>query len=163
MTTRSYHRCTHCGSEYVYQGSGHGAPEYNHSSWCPDCFKDVSDALEARPRLYECRYRDIREIPRFENLSLDTVLGWEAADTKEREARDKTADPSVVRFRRGFFPLFDLKTGDSTETREVSGRGPFLGITFRVSTWRQKADYDITVPMEYDLVAKRFTGRGWPR
>jgi hypothetical protein len=164
MTTERYHRCKHCGDEYIYQASGAYSPDYNHSDWCNDCYKAVCDALRARPRLYECRYQNIREAPKFEGVGLETVLGWEVENTKEQTARDMGPKDSMGFYvRRVFSPLFDLKTGDSTTTREIVGRGKFQGAKFLLMTWRQKPEYEITSPMEYDIQKGCFTGHSWPR
>ena len=162
MTTQRYHRCKHCGNEYIYQGSGEGTSDYNHQDWCHDCYKAVSDALKARPRLFEGRYQDIKEAPRFASITPDIVEGWDIENAAELAARDR--GPKDERgFRRVYSPLFDMK-GDSTNTKEVVGRGVFQGIKFLVMRWRNSDRHESTTTwMEYDLQKKCFTGHQWPR
>jgi len=159
MTSEAYHRCAQCGIEYVYQKSGHGCGRAtNDATWCPDCKEAVNAALQARPRLFECRHRNIMELSeRFPDLSVGTLLDWES----------QPAEPPPTLFgapiRRVFAPLFNLETGDSQTIREIRGQGQYASVRFRLTTWRLCTEVIIEVPMEYNLVEQRFTGHEWPR
>lgn len=63
--------------------------------------------------------------------------------------------------RRIFSPLFNLETGDSQSAREVRGQGSYSMYRFKVTTWKQSSEHSIEIPMEYDLLAKKFTGNTW--
>lgn len=155
-----FHRCSRCGVRYLYQASGDGCgrPE-NDSVHCPSCKTVINEALKTVPRLFECRYQNVLETERFKDVTLDMLREWQQAD----ESIARRIWPGLV----------DMVTGDAQDIREIRGRGtgpeggwvssahPYQGIGFRLTTWRQKDDYTIEVPMEWDLREGRFTGRLW--
>ena len=153
MTTHQTKRCKHCGGEYRYQGSGHGCVNpLNSSTWCPVCKRAILGALEKVPRLFECRYRNIREIPeKFPDVTLDRLLDWEQENLRAQKGQ--------LVFQRIFVPLINLETGDSQNSREV--RGP-NGQKYMLSTWRQSPEYEVKVQWEWDLQAGAWTGCPWP-
>jgi len=155
MTTERYHRCSHCGVEYIYQGSGANPPKFNHATWCPGCYEAALEGMRAIPRRYECRYRPTREIPRLESVTLETLLDWEARNRTDRAARGELPITRI------FTPLIDVESGDAQNVREIRGRDEFSVWRFRLATWRQKPEHKIDVPMEYDLEKKCFTGQSW--
>lgn len=153
MTTHRVTRCAHCGSEYEFQASGPGCHDpFNDGTWCPVCKRVIAQALAKVPRLYECRYRDIKEMPdRFPDVTLEQVLEW------ERENLAPRAEGRIVA-QRIFAPLFNLKTGDAQNVREV--RAP-NGQRFMLATWSQSPDYEIKVPWEFDLQKGCWTNHPW--
>jgi len=153
MTTHQLKRCSHCGTRYSYQGSGHGcnAP-LNDSTWCPQCKQAVIDALRPLPRLFECRYRNIQELPGFADVTLEKLLEWEAV---QLNPKGEVFFPVGQRIWPG---LYNLETGDSQKTRQIIGpRG-----TFRLSTWRKDPEVIIDTPMEWDLTTSTWTGHRYP-
>jgi hypothetical protein len=167
MTTERYHRCAQCGTQYTFQGSGPGCDRAdNNATWCPSCTKIVYNALANVQRLFECRYRSIKEVERFKHITLEQVLEWEMLGNEIKRA----SGWPVTRIWPG---LFDAATGDSQNIREVIGRQKnpellptreedvFVGVYFRLSTWRVRPEHVIEVPMEYDLIKGTFTGQLW--
>jgi hypothetical protein len=106
-------------------------------------------------RHFECRYQDVKEIPELAGITLAQVLEWE-----QEHLGDSVKN--TLRVRRIFMPLFDMITGDSQTSREVPGRGDFVGYRFKVTTWKTNPEFSIEVPREYDLRGHRFTGLNWP-
>ena len=106
-------------------------------------------------RHFECRYQDVKEIPELAGITLEQVLEWET-----EHLEDSVKNP--LRAQRIFTPLFKMTTGDSQTSREVPGRGDFVGYRFKVNTWRKNHDFSIEVPREYDLRKHKFTGLNWP-
>lgn len=178
MTTHLNKRCGHCGLHYVFQGSGAGCgrPE-NDATYCPCCKVIRDEALHAAfakvPRIFEGRWQDIKELgDRFKDVTLEKLQAWEAEDERIKQSSDS---PWVRNVRRVFSPLFNVKTGDSTNTREVRGRSEgnpafdpikmkypeYVGVTFRLTTWRVSPEYDVQVEMEWNLREDRYTGRIW--
>lgn len=148
-------RCAQCGDQYEYQASGGEPPPYNDGTWCHNCRKVVSEALAKVPRLFECRYRDVREVPKFACVTREMLFKWD---------RERRQDPSLNSVIQRIWPgLCDLETGDAQKIREIRGRGHdiFNGIAFRLSTWDLKDEHTIEVPMEYDLQKNAFTGQLW--
>lgn len=122
---------------------------------CPDCKEAVNAALSTRTRFFECRYRNITELPeRFPDITIENLREWES---------QPPSNALGVPVRRVFSPLFDLETGDSQSVREIRGQGTYASVRFRLSTWRLRPEVLIEVPMEYNLTEQRFTGREWPR
>lgn len=165
-------RCAHCGSSYIYQGSGSDIPELNSSEWCSDCYKIVIAALSVAPRKYCGKYRDIQEIPEFSEITLPTLLEWESARTAQRKAANTEGKPecAACSFRSmfavnftGIFPgLYDHETGEIQNGREVvAPSGRFQGVRFKLATWKTKPEYSIEIEMEWDLVESAWTGRRW--
>jgi hypothetical protein len=157
-----HHRCRHCGTGYSYQASGEGChrPE-NDSTYCPECKLTTLKALEGIPKRFECRYRNVQEVPQYEGLTLNLLLKW------EKEWKEEDAKKNVLRGQRIWF-------GDG-HVREVRGRkepdGPWqwYGTRFRLTTRsslggdriENLTDYRIELPMEWDVVNKCFTGEHW--
>ena len=161
MTTARIERCRHCGQRYTHQTSGYGCGHpLNSGTYCPDCKAIEIEALRKAfadvPRLFECRYQDVKEIPDLAWVTLEQVLEWE-------KTKGGTDDLLGVPMQRIWMPRFDLETPDSQNTREVKGLGDAQGYRFRVMTWRKKPEHTIEVPREYDLIEQRFTGSNWPR
>ena len=153
MTTMSYKRCTVCGIKYIYQGSGPGCLEQiADSRHCTDCASVIHDALRTIPRRYEHRWRDVKEVPGYDHLTLEQVKSWEEQDT---------------RFIRRIWPaLYNLGTGDSQSIRLVypPKDDPEHGRLhpIRLSTWKKDTDYKMEVEVEWDTQKGEFTGRFWP-
>lgn len=149
MTTQRHHRCGHCGDHYVYTASGSGCQDpYNHDKWCPSCTEVVVTALRTVPRKFEVRYRNIRELPEYDDVTLELVLSWEVQNLEEKRAAGLL---SIVRI---WPALYNLETGDNQSTRAVCQPG--TSKMFRLSTWRQSPEYAIEVPMDYDLLNQRW-------
>jgi len=158
VTTQAKKRCTHCGAFYVYTGSGHGCLEpTNDPHWCSLCKRAVLDTLAQIPRHFECRYRNIAEMPeRFPDVTLTQLLEWERAQLAPR-------NEGRIIGQRIWPALFNIKTGDSQTTREIRvSEGPYRGTNFRLSTWRTDPEVIIEVPMEYDLRQNTWTNAPWP-
>ena len=152
MTTKFYHRCINCGVEYCYQASGSYAPKFNHNSYCHTCFEACIEALQKIPRKFECRYQNVQNTKRFIDITLEQVLRWE----KENDEKEGTN-----LFRRIFPGLINIETGDYQNVREVKGREQFSGIPFQLSTWQDSHEYEIKVPMAYDLTCQCYTNELW--
>jgi hypothetical protein len=178
MTTHIGKRCGHCGQAYSFQGSGDGCqrPE-NDATYCPGCkvVRDAAlrEAFSKVPRIYEARSRDIKELgDRFKDVTLEKLLAWEAEDERIKQSSDSSWVRNV---RRVFVPLFNIQTGDSTTTRDIRGRSEgnpafdpikmrypeYVGVTFRLTTWRVSPEWTAEVQMEWDLREGRFTDRIW--
>lgn len=157
MTVERYRRCEHCQDVYTYQLSGGGAPKYNDGRHCPECREAVCKALQGIPRKAECRYVDIKELPQYQDVTLDQVRVWEA-NLAERRKDGLVAQ----RIWPGLYKLDDSGklTEDVQSIRQViASEGPHKGVAFRVSTWKQDPEYTIEVPMEFDLVGQKLLGR----
>lgn len=158
----TYKRCTHCGIRYEYQqsGAGCGRPE-NDSRYCMPC-KGVYDealrrAFSGVARRYESRYRDIKEMPEYADVDLETLLRWEQG----MKAPDGVFKGMFVQ---QVWPgLFNLETGDSMSIRQVIAQdGPHKGRRFQLHLWKQSGEHEVKIEMEYDLIEGRFTGACWP-
>lgn len=161
MTTHRQHRCAHCGNHYSYQASGHGCLEpENDGTYCPTCKQAQLDAFDKIPRRFEARYQDIRQIPRFADITTEMVLAWEQTETTIRERRRAAGE---IIGQRIFPGLVDMKKGEFQYIREVRAQdGPHAGLRLKVASWPSApTDCEIEYPMEYDLAEKRFTGRDW--
>lgn len=141
-----YVRCINCGVEYLWQSSGPRSPEFNDKEYCPGCKQKVVEALSSVPKKYECRHRDIKEIPQLSHLSLEEVMSW--------------YDPNQM-IRRIWPGLYNLETGDRQTIEEILGKQEYSRWRFKVATWRDSREYSIEVPWEYDVVSKQFTNRWW--
>lgn len=158
--TEYIRRCGHCGEKYTYQGSGAGCgrPE-NDAVFCPFCKRIQLDALSRVTRKCEGRYQDVREIPRFQNVSLVEALEWEKAQEVKRQ---KLRDEGKIVGVRVFMGLVKIDTGEWQKVREVVAQdGPHQGRRFKVATWPNSPEYEISIEMEYDLVNNRFTNVPW--
>lgn len=146
-----YKRCIHCGINYTYQMSGYGCDNnFNDEQYCKECKETIINALKLIPRKYEPRYRDIKEVPLFDGITLDIVLKWEKIDIN---------NPKIIR--RVYAGLIDLETNSIQNIREVPGQGNFSKYKFLLSTWPEKSiykDYSIKIKMEYNLIKNEFTG-----
>ncbi len=150
MTTQSLKRCQHCAVRYTYTGSGHGCLEkLNDPVHCRGCTQAIVEALEKVPRLFESRLRDVTEVPALAGVTRELVQSW-------IDDWDRTHD-----YRRVFSPLYDLTTDDVYNTRSAPGPAPYDKYSIRLSTWKQKPEYELKVEMEYDLVKGEFTGNRW--
>ncbi len=150
MTTHRLLRCHRCGSEYSYQGSGRGAPRFNNAEYCVSCAQIVHEALAKVPRLFECRYRNIKEMPEaYSGITLPILLEWE----KEQLSVKKEGQmfPNIQRV----FPgLYNLETGDHQCRREIRGNAlpgdvSYQGQRFMLAMWEMSGEYEISVPMEW--------------
>jgi hypothetical protein len=167
MTTESYHRCSHCGAEYVYQGSGPGCNRPTNDQYlCPSCKTVTNAALKAVPRRYQERWLDVTKLAeagskdlrvvRAADVTIDMVLAWERIGEAETIARGD------LRVRQIWPALCRIETGEWQSIRSVRGRDAHLGMLFRVSTWPSSpADAVVEISMEYDSIDKRFTGNLW--
>lgn len=146
-------RCGHCGGKYEYQASGEGCHRnYNDGTYCPDCKRVQVEALKSCPRQFECRQRDIKELPdRFGGITLEQVLEWDKTSRKPTEG-----NPLGVQ--RIFVGLVNMETGDWQRNREV--RSP-KGQKFIVSTWDKDPEYSIKVYWEWDTQKSEWTNRPW--
>jgi hypothetical protein len=156
-----YKRCTHCGIRYEYQQSGAGCerPE-NDNRYCPSCKGVYGEALRQVfakvPRRYEGRYRNVKEVSKYADVDLKTILRWEQS---MRTPKDETRIP-IQRIWPG---LYNLETGDTMTIREIVAQdGNHKGQRFRLNLWEQTQEHEIKIEMEYDLVEGRFTGACWP-
>ncbi len=153
------HRCGHCGVGYTYQASGGGAGHLNDATYCPACKEIVEGAIRAAmancPRQFAARYRPVAEIPRFAEITLDTVLEW------ERQSQEQARAENRLQLTQIFAGLFDLQNGDSQNIRVIRGRDQFRGMSFKVMTWRHRPEHSIEIEMEFDLQRQEFTGSTW--
>lgn len=149
-------RCVRCGSVYIY----HPTPRdderlLNDPKHCPRCKQLIVDALRDVPRLFEGRWRDVREVPEFAGIGLGDVIAW------EKEFLRPKNDGRLV-MQRIWPALVDVENNDNQHIRLVPGHTyPYRGIGFRVSTWQKRSDYLIEVNMEFDLQKGEFTGLRW--
>lgn len=124
MTSHRYMTCSHCGTPYSYQSSGHWEGDYpaqlNDDRYCPACMKIIRDALAKVPTLFEWR-----DVPSTEY----TIEELKALDEK---ASTEAHNSGFPRARRVFLPLTDLEDfGNTYRTIEVkTPKG-----VFRASFW----------------------------
>lgn len=163
MTVERYKRCTNCGIEHLYQASGYPAGRTRSSSadLCHGCYGAMKDALRLRPRLFEGRWQDTKDIPALAEIHIDQVLAW------ERQNDLDMAKSKALPIKQIFSGLFQFAKDrvtleDSQQVRAVFGREKFAGVKFKVATWQKKPEYEIRVEMEYDLQKQCFTGLVWP-
>ncbi len=154
VTSIRIRRCIHCRSRYGYQQSGEGCGDgINDARYCRTCKGAINGALTALPVLFECRYVPIAEHPPCADVTRAQIEEWEA--TFERERWQATA----LIAKRVWPGLMDLETGDAQNVREVRATsGEHLGTRFRVSSWRQRPDFLVEVPIEWDVAGQKSLG-----
>lgn len=161
MTRIVCKRCTKCGVSYSFQASGHGAHEFNDEKWCHDCAAVVYEALKTRPRLFECRYRDVKELNEYYQIPLETLLAWEQ-DNIDRKKKAGGFESLFATMHRVWPALVNTETGECQSCREIWGQGKHSQIGFRLTQWMSKPEeYKIEVPMEWDVLRKQWTGDEW--
>jgi hypothetical protein len=154
MTRLIEKRCTHCKTFYVWHASGPDCfSDPASEKHCGSCNKAIQDTLATIPKKYECRYEDVQKLPNFSDITLDIVLEWE----KEGDEEPKSA----LRGKRIWPGLFNTKTGDAQNIREVRGRGNRSWLRVRLQTWKKDPEYKIELPMEFDLLEGKYTGDVW--
>jgi hypothetical protein len=133
----------------------------NDGRYCPSC-KGVHDetlrrAFTGVQRQYEARTRNVKDVPKYRDVDLQTVLRWEQDMVKAAEREQR---PFIQRIGSS---LYNLETGDSMTSREVVAQdGPYKGRRFMLNLWKETREHEINVQMEYDLVNNEFTGGDWP-
>lgn len=154
MTRDAFTRCTHCHDRYIYGVSGFHCNDHRSKVYCKTCLEAVQGALAKVPKKFEPRWVSVTELPQFQNLTLEEVLGWELEDRRANEGK--------LQVQRIWPGMVNMETGDTFSLRQVKGRGRFSGVFFQVGTWSMTTErYTIKVEMEVDLQTGKLTGHHW--
>lgn len=160
-------RCTHCKATYTYRASGGDYPEFNDDRYCGSCNEIITNALKPVVVKFQPRFRDVREMSAYSEITLEMVLAWEKEwqDYYEKNPPQTISDffSRGTRVYPGLVKMEGNKYIDSQKIRNVHAgmNTKWSGQPFRVSTWSKSPEHEIAVEMEWDLVNGCWTGRKW--
>jgi len=122
MTTHIHKECNNCLTDYSFQGSGWGAPEFNDSTYCPECKEAICTALKTIPKKFKYVWVDTKDFTFKEACDCidedeKKLKAKEDADIDRRQKCPKCdlISPFVgLKMRRVFMPLFNMDTMESS-------------------------------------------------
>jgi len=140
--------CSHCGIKYYYQGSGHGCGDpLNNSKHCTECMSVIVTALSRVPKKVEMRWIDSSEYT-FDQI-IELTEKYDAEQDRIHNERQKGSIIQIIRPRRVFPGLVDLKTGECSENRY----GIINGVEYSVTWMKSKPeDYSVRKRAHWDLI-----------
>lgn len=152
-------RCNRCGDKYSFQESGRGCfYDINDKEFCPHCKQDILFLIESIPIKFEGRYRNIKEIERFNKLTSNIVLKWEKDRFEECKRENKLIFQKIITSEP------NLEFGVYLFSREIVGQDEYKGYKFKLSTWPEHLFFNediVEIKMEYDCINDKFTGEIW--
>lgn len=154
MTTHQRKRCISCGVRYSFQGSGWGAPKYNHAQYCEGCYEVVCNALKNVPTLFK------KDLVETDAVTLDQLREWEAQSWADQEKDIKEGKRWFPPVRRIGIGMYDTESGQAMKDNYVTGRDEFHHRVFNYQYWPGKED-EALIREEVEVNVETGATRPW--